>query len=222
MQKILYLEDDINLSDTLSEFLEDNGYDVVSVYDAKSALEIVEQQRFNLLILDVNVPPFNGFELLQNIRSIDILTPVIFTTSLKDMEDVEKGYQSGCDDYIKKPFVFKELLFKINALLKRDNINNKTYLTKDIYFDNNDEILYQNNDILHLKKKELKLLKLFLQNQDKTLDFDQIYSYVWEYDEEISNGSLRTYIRTLRKYLGNHRIVSIKKQGYKFLDESSK
>ena len=222
MQKILYLEDDINLSDTLSEFLEDNGYDVVSVYDAKSALEIVEQQRFNLLILDVNVPPFNGFELLQNIRSIDILTPVIFTTSLNDMEDVEKGYQSGCDDYIKKPFVFKELLFKINALLKRDNINNKTYLTKDIYFDNNDEILYQNNDILHLKKKELKLLKLFLQNQDKTLDFDQIYSYVWEYDEEISNGSLRTYIRTLRKYLGNHRIVSIKKQGYKFLDESSK
>jgi len=222
MQKILYLEDDINLSDTLSEFLEDNGYDVVSVYDAKSALEIVEQQRFNLLILDVNVPPFNGFELLQNIRSIDILTPVIFTTSLNDMEDVEKGYQSGCDDYIKKPFVFKELLFKINALLKRDNINNKTYLTKDIYFDNNDEILYQNNDILHLKKKELKLLKLFLQNQDKTLDFDQIYSYVWEYDEDISNGSLRTYIRTLRKYLGNHRIVSIKKQGYKFLDESSK
>ena len=105
MQKILYLEDDINLSDTLSEFLEDNGYDVVSVYDAKSALEIVEQQRFNLLILDVNVPPFNGFELLQNIRSIDILTPVIFTTSLNDLEDFLNGYQSGCDDFIKKPFV---------------------------------------------------------------------------------------------------------------------
>ena len=120
MNKILYLEDDINLNKTITEFLEDNYFKVVSVYDSKEALSRLYNEHFDLLILDINVPYINGFELSKELKNANINIPSIFTTSLNRIEDLEKGYKSGCDDYLKKPFELKELLFRIKSLLKRD------------------------------------------------------------------------------------------------------
>lgn len=117
--KILYLEDDINLSQTVEEFLKDEGFDVVCVYDGEEALESIYTARFDLFLLDVSVPQIDGFELLKELREANILTPAIFITSLNSIKDLSSGYECGADDYVKKPFALKELLLRINALLKR-------------------------------------------------------------------------------------------------------
>jgi DNA-binding response OmpR family regulator len=217
MNKILYLEDDINLSNTLTDFLEENGFKVVCVYNSQSVLDILEDEQFDLLILDVNVPPFNGFELLNIIRTMNINTPAIFTTSLNDIDDIEDGYNSGCNDYVKKPFIFKELLFRINTLLNQQINTKLIHIEPNITFDTKTNELTKNKELIYLKNKEVKLLKLFLKFPNKIVSFEDIYNYVWDFNEDVSDGSLRNYIRSLRKIFGNDKIISIKKQGYKFV-----
>ena len=115
--KILLLEDDVTLSETVVEFLEEQGYEVVPAYDGEEASEIIYESVFDLFLLDVNVPLLNGFELLKQKRDEGVKTPAIYITSLNSIDSLETGYNSGCDDYIRKPFVLKELLFRIESIL---------------------------------------------------------------------------------------------------------
>ena len=119
MSKILLLEDDANLNETVTEFLEEKGYDVVSVYDGYEAQEKLYESKYDLLLLDVNTPGINGFDLLKEARENDVVAPAIFITSLDSVDDLEKGFESGCDDYIRKPFALKELHIRVETLLKR-------------------------------------------------------------------------------------------------------
>ena len=217
--KILYLEDDITLSETVEEFLNDEGFDIVSVYDGKEALETVYKQNFDMFLLDVNVPQINGFELLKELREAGISTPAIFTTSLNSIDDLSQGYNSGADDYIKKPFALKELLFRIKALLKREFKAQDilAYITNDIYFNTQiNELVIENKTVL-LNPKEILLLKLLLKHKNQCVTFENIYQNVWSYDEIHSDMSLRTYIKNLRKHIGKENILSIKKVGYKLV-----
>lgn len=216
---ILYLEDDINLSETVEEFLVDEGFDVFCVYDGEEAIEVIYKQNFDLLLLDVNVPSINGFELLKTLRDANIQTPAIFTTSLSGIDDLSEGFNSGADDYIKKPFVLKELLFRIKALLKREfktqasliNINQTTT------FNTQSNELFIDNIKIPFHSKELLLLKLLLKHKNESVSFEEIYQNVWSCDETHSEMSLRTYIKNLRKHLGKDQILSIKKVGYKLV-----
>ncbi len=134
------------------------------------------------------------------------------------MDSLEQGYSSGCDDYIRKPFELKELLIRIQTILKRE-FTHKTEnitITDTITFNSITGELKDGNEIIKLNLKELKLLKFFLQHPDELLVHDRIYDYVWDYDEEYSDNSLRTYIKNLRKILGKDKIVSLKKLGYRF------
>ena len=219
--KILYLEDDIALSETVAEFLSDEGFDVVTVYGGDEALEAVYKGSFDMLLLDVNVPQINGFTLLQELRNANISTPAIFTTSLNSIDDLSRGYDCGADDYIKKPFLLKELLFRIKALLKREfkTQSELTKITKDIDFNTlANELIVDNRKIL-LNPKEVLLLKLLLKHKNECVSFEKIYQSVWSFDEMHSDMSLRTYIKNLRKYIGKENILSIKKVGYKFVQE---
>ena len=219
--KILYLEDDIALSETITEFLCDKGFEVVSVYDGEEALEAVFGGNFDMLLLDVNVPHINGFKLLSELREANITTPAIFTTSLNSIDDLSKGYDAGADDYIKKPFVLKELLFRIKALLKREfkTQNEVTQITQEICFNTltHELILHDQKVLLH--PKEVLLLKLLLKHKNECVSFEEIYQNVWSFEASHSDMSLRTYIKNLRKHLGKERILSIKKVGYKFVQE---
>ena len=219
MINILYLEDDINLNETITEFLEENDFNVCSVYDAQEALDELFQSSYDILLFDVNVPILDGFKLLEHLRDANITTPTIFTTALNSIDDLDKGYSSGCDDYLKKPFELKELLFRINALLKRkyNTISPKIIIDKNIYYLIKSKELWVDNVVVQLSIKEIKLLELFVQNPNKTIDFDTIYSTIWNYSEEYSEASLRVYIRNLRKYISKDKILNIKKQGYKFV-----
>ncbi len=217
--KILLLEDDVTLNETVAEYLEDNGYDVKAVYDGEEALNLMYEKTFDLFILDVNVPFVDGFTLLKERREANDKTPAIYITSLNSMESLEQGYQSGADDYIRKPFALKELLLRIESILKRGYFHNneeKLKIDGDIEFDINSGTLYKEGAEVPLNQKELKLLKLFLQNPKEPVTHEKIHETLWDYDETVSEDSLRTYIKNLRKIIGKERIVSIKKLGYKF------
>jgi len=218
-KKILLLEDDATLNDTITEYLEEEGYDVDSVENGEEAMDKIYENSYDLLLLDVKVPLISGFDLLKEVRTNNNTTPAIFITSLDSIDDLSEGYESGCDDYIRKPFALKELSMRMTTILKRDFFhtnNEKIAIDENIEYDVDGNILYVNGEEVTLNKKESKLLKLFLQNQNQILSHERIYDAVWDYDENASEASLRTYIKNLRKVLGKEKIVSIKKQGYKF------
>ena len=222
LSKILLLEDDANLNETVTEFLEDKGYDVVSVYDGYEAQEKLYESKYDLLLLDVNTPGINGFDLLKEAREGDVLAPAIFITSLNSVDDLEKGFESGCDDYIRKPFVLKELYIRIETLLKRGFFHESKEvieISRNIAYDIKNNELIIEGETVSLGNKESILLKLFMKTEGEVVAHERIYNHLWDFDEEPSDTALRTYIKNLRKMIGKERIVSIKKQGYKFTAE---
>ena len=219
MSRILLLEDDANLNETVTEFLEEQGYDVVSVYDGDEAQEKLYESKYDLLLLDINVPGINGLELLKESREAGNVTPAIYITSMDTVDDLERGFKSGCDDYIRKPFALKELQIRIDTLLKRDFFHNSNVLmqiSEGITYDIKSNELSNHGEAVSLGNKESRLLKLFLKHEGEVIAHENIYENLWDYDEEPSDTALRTYIKNLRKIIGKERIVSIKKQGYKF------
>ncbi len=218
-KKVLLLEDDVMLNETVEEYLEEQGYEVACVENGEEALNLIYENSYDILLLDVKVPQMNGFDLLSEVRKREIVTPAIFITSFDSIDDLSKGYESGCDDYIRKPFELKELLVRMETILKRDFFHSnseKIKIDENIEYDIRSNLLYLNGEEVVLNKKESRLLKLFLQNREQILSHERIYDTVWDYDESASEASLRTYIKNLRKVLGKEKIVSIKKQGYKF------
>ncbi len=222
MAKILLLEDDTNLNETVTEFLEELGHDIVSVYDGFEAQEKLYESKYDLLLLDVNTPGMTGFELLKEVRNEDVVAPAIFITSLDSVDDLEKGFESGCDDYIRKPFALKELKIRVETLLKRGFFHESKELIaikENIAYDTTNNELVIDNKHVSLGHKESKLLKLFMKNEGEVIAHERIYKHLWDFDEEPSDTALRTYIKNLRKIIGKECIVSIKKQGYKFITQ---
>jgi len=138
--KILLLEDDLTLSETIIEFLESNDFEIFPAYNGEDASSLIYEKNFDILLLDVNVPLLNGFELLKQKREDGVKTPAIFITSLNSMDSLECGYESGCDDYIRKPFALKEHTFRIENILKRGyfhETNSKIEIDENIQYDTN-------------------------------------------------------------------------------------
>ncbi len=217
--KILLLEDDSTLNDTITEFLEDSGYFIDSVYDGYEAQDKLYESKYDLLLLDVNTPGIDGFTVLKEAREGGVVAPTIFITSLDGVDDLEKGFQSGCDDYIRKPFVLKELLIRVETLLRREFFHESADL---ISLGDGVEYNTKSNEVIidgvaeTLGNKESSLFKLFMKHSNEVISHDRIYKELWDFDETPSDTALRTYIKNIRKLIGKDRIVSIKKQGYKF------
>ena len=217
--KILLLEDDIALSDIMSEYLEDNNFDLDLVYDGEEALESAYESQYDLYIFDVNVPAIKGFDLLKTLRENGDTTPTIFVTSLNDIEDVSKGFESGADDYLKKPFELAELLLRIKNIQKRSFSQQRSTLiqiNETITFDIDTELLYTGEESISLPQKELKLLKHFLQHPNEIVTFDSLNEVLWDYDETPSPESLRAHIKNLRKNLTKDMIQNLRGLGYRF------
>ncbi|HHH19889.1 MAG TPA: response regulator transcription factor [Campylobacterales bacterium] len=217
--KILLLEDDANLNDTVTDFLEDEGYTVESTYDGYEAQDLLYESKYDLLLLDVNTPGIDGFTLLKEARENGVASPTIFITSLDGIEDLEKGFESGCDDYIRKPFVLKELLIRIETLLRRGffhEASDMIVIDEGVEYNTKSNELVVGGEAQTLGNKESALFKLFMKHPNEVISHDRIYKELWDFDEDPSDTALRTYIKNIRKIIGKDRIVSIKKQGYKF------
>jgi DNA-binding response OmpR family regulator len=217
--KILLLEDDIGLADIMSEYLEDNDFELDLAYDGEEALDKAYETQYDLYIFDVNVPAIKGFDLLKTLRDNGDATPTIFVTSLNDIDDVSKGFESGADDYLKKPFELAELLLRIKNIQKRSFTQKRStviQIDKDITFDIDTELLYTGEESVSLPQKELKLLKHFLKHPNEVVTFESLNDVVWDYDETPSSESLRAHIKNLRKHLTKDMIQNLRGLGYRF------
>ncbi len=217
MTQILLVEDDETLSELISEYLSEQGYDVTVRADAKAALDTAYERNFDILILDVKLPKGDGFSLLRELRRLGDDTPAIFTTSLNALQDLEIGYKSGCDDYLKKPYELKELLLRIQILIKRkfSHVNDEFIELNGGYkFYPSSKTLRQNGQIVNLSNKESELLALFLENKNTLLSKETIFDKIWNYDEEPSELSLRVYVKNLRRILGKDAIINRRGDGY--------
>jgi len=217
MTQILLVEDDETLSELISEYLSEQGYDVTVRTDAKAALDTAYERNFDILILDVKLPKGDGFSLLRELRRLGDDTPAIFTTSLNALQDLEIGYKSGCDDYLKKPYELKELLLRIQILIKRkfSHVNDEFIELNDGYkFYPSSKTLRQNGQIVNLSNKESELLALFLENKNALLSKEAIFEKIWNYGEEPSELSLRVYVKNLRRILGKDAIINRRGDGY--------
>jgi len=213
MLKILLLEDDEVLAETLKELLENEGFDIVHVSSGEAALDITFAQHFDLFLFDVNVPHLNGFELLRLLRESDVITPTIFITSLNDITSLSKGFDVGADDYIKKPFDFDELLIRIKALVRKSYQSYTSLISvANFSFDIQKDELYKDNKFIKLSPYELHLVRLFFKNLDQTLVKEYIFEILND-GKEMSEGALRVHITKLRKIGLN--ITTIKGIGYR-------
>jgi len=213
MIKILLLEDDKILSETLIELLESEDFSITHVEDGEMAIDATFVSDFDLLLLDVNVPLLNGFEFLKSLRDSGNSTPAIFLTALSDVASLSYGFEVGVDDYIKKPFDFDELLIRINALLRKSyNTYNENIIMGDFTFNIQKNELYKDGEFIKLSPYELELTKLFFKNKNNTLIKEFIFDEL-SHGNEMSEGSLRVHIAKLRKI--GLSITTIKGIGYR-------
>ncbi len=217
--KILLLEDDLILSEVIVEHLEYYSYDVTPIYNGIEAESLLFEEKFDLLLLDVNVPLLNGFELLKNLRNAGNTTPTIFITSMNTSSDVSEGFDIGADDYLKKPFEMIELKARIDNIKRHFKIDdNRIYeINHNIRFNfDKHTLLIDNKEEIQLSKKEGEFLSYFLHHRGEVISSDELMVNVWSYDSAPSSATIRTYIKTLRKYLGEEMISTIRGVGYLF------
>ncbi len=216
--KVLLLEDDIILSEVIGEYLERLSCEVFYACNGSEAEDLVYAQKFDLLLLDVNVPGTDGLSFLQDLRGVENRTPAIFITSLDSAEDVAAGFGAGADDYLKKPFDLLELKARIENLKRRYHIED----TRQVEIDENHRYDYENrtlhtpHETVRLSRKESEILEYFLRHPGVVLSFEELLNNVWNYENAPSQATLRTYIKNLRKRLGEDVITNIKGVGYRF------
>jgi len=216
--KILLLEDDMILSEIIEEFLTELNYEVSLAYSGVEAEDLAYSSNFDLLLLDVNVPNGNGFEFLGALRDVGNKTPAIFITSLDDPEDMQIGFDKGCDDYIKKPFELKELEIRINNIKRLYKIEDSAILkiNEHLSFDTNSYLLIKEDEQIQLPKKEALILMYFAKNKNKTISTEELGINVWDYESSPSDATIRTYIKNLRKVIGAEVLTNVKGVGYRF------
>jgi len=199
MARLLLVEDDRDLAETLVELLDLEGFEVHWVGDGREALDATFMRSYDLMLLDVNVPFVNGFELLQGLRESGDETPAIFITALNDIASLSQGFEVGADDYIRKPFDFDELIVRIHSLIrKRLKIKGSFITIDDFRFHIGTNELYNGKTFIPLSKVELKLCALLFKQMNSTLSKETILRELSE-GEEASEGALRVHINKLRK-----------------------
>ncbi len=200
--KILLVEDDLIVADTLKSILARHNYAIEIVHDGRSGLECIEAFNYDLLLLDVMLPQLDGISLCRYVRSRGYLTPILLLTSKDSNQDRAIGLDAGADDYVVKPFDPEELSARIRALLRRGNDNSQPILTwQDLTLDpRNCEVTYQ-HQILTLTPKEYALLELFLRHSQRLFSCSAILEHLWAYEDTPSEEAVRTHIKGLRHKL---------------------
>ncbi|WP_457559845.1 response regulator transcription factor [Caminibacter sp.] len=212
--RILLIEDDFDLHETIKDYLQMQGFEVESAFDGEEGLSRAYEENFDLMIVDVKMPKMDGFSMVKEIRKHKN-TPVIFLTSLNSEKEIEEGFLSGGDDYITKPFSLKELKLRIDAITRRV-YGGEIVKIGDVEFDVKGEVLRKDGKEIRLKPKEIKLLKLFLKNRGKILSKEKIFNELYDM-EEPNERSLRVFINDLRNVIGKEKIETIKNRGYRFV-----
>ena len=214
--KILLLEDDVILQEIIEEFLIEKGYSVESFFDGEKALEAIGSGSYDLLLLDVNIPNIDGFEILSYLRDIGNTTPAIYITSLAGINDLKKGFEIGADDYLRKPFELEELDTRIQHIIRMYRLQDEIEFDGMKFVPKAHQIVID-GDTVEMRQKEAQVLEYFIKNSGKIVSCDEIIENVWDDEHIPTHATIRTYIKNLRKLLsGKEYFDNIKGEGYRF------
>jgi two-component system, OmpR family, manganese sensing response regulator len=221
--KILLVDDETELSDPLSRILLQEGYQVDIANDGAVGMNLALQNSYDLLILDWMLPHNSGLEICRSVRSQLIATPVLFLTAKDTIDDRVDGLDAGADDYLVKPFELRELLARVRALLRRSTLENPSsdrLKVADLELDLDNQMVYRQDQAIDLSEKEIQLLTYFMQHPDQLLTHEEIYSHLWQAEEQPSSNVLAALVRLLRRKLEIEQeaplIHTIYGKGYRF------
>lgn len=224
--KILLAEDDINLGSLLTQYLNAKNFETDLFGDGEKAWDGFNSKQYDICILDVMMPKKDGFTLAKEIRELNQKIPIIFLTAKTLKDDVLEGFKIGADDYITKPFVMDELLFRIEAILRRisqsgDGLaNQETYKIGKYTFDVQKQHLTFEGEFVKLTTKEAELLELLSANKNAMLERNYALKLIWKDDNYFNARSMDVYITKLRKHLKKDEaieIINVHGKGYKLI-----
>jgi DNA-binding response OmpR family regulator len=221
--KILLTEDDENLGMLLREYLEAKGYETDLVPDGEQGYDAFMNKKYDICIFDVMMPKKDGFTLAKEIRMVNTDVPIIFLTAKSMKEDIFQGFKIGADDYIAKPFSMEELLFRIEAILRRTKgglANQEVFQLGKYKFDTQKQQLIDGDKVVKLTTKESELLKLLCNNANKVLERNFALKTIWVDDNYFNARSMDVYITKLRKHLKDEpsvEIINVHGKGYKLV-----
>jgi DNA-binding response OmpR family regulator len=215
---ILLLEDDFDYKQSIKEYLQSLHYEVDDFENGQDAYDAIYEHTYHLLILDIRVPDLNGYEIVKKLREEDNSIPVIFITSLTDINNLSMGYELGCNDYIKKPFSPKELKYRIEQLLKSFYFNHQSQLQLIDGFSYNvsTQQLLKKEVIIDLTKKEKEVVFTLISHKDCFISCDQLRTEVWE-DKYINEADIRVCIKNIRNKTSKNLIENKRGIGYKIV-----
>ena len=217
--KILLLEDDLLFCESLVDFLEEEGFEIVFAHNPHQALELTYTQKFNLYLLDINLPLISGIEFLDELRQSGDQTPAIFLTSYQDKEVMKEGFLKGCDDYLKKPVDLEELHLRILSVMRRVQGEQRQCIN-GICIDLEQKRLYKDELEVEVTPREFELVALFMHNHAKVVSKEMISEALWSVNDEGSDGAIRVYINRLKKILGADNFKNIRGVGYIYESKS--
>ena len=215
--RLLLLEDNLDYKDTIKEYLESLGYQIDDFEDGEDALNAIYKNKYHLLILDIKVPSLSGYELVKTIREDNNNTPIIYITSLTDINNLSLGYELGCNDYIKKPFSPKELKYRIEQLIKlfyTDESSDQIKLKPNFTYNILKRELFINNTLINLTKKEKRVVFCLVSNKNQFVSIDKLRNDVWE-DKYICEADIRVCIKKIRDKTSKEFIINQRGIGYK-------
>jgi two-component system, OmpR family, copper resistance phosphate regulon response regulator CusR len=198
---ILVVEDEIRLADILQKQLEEAGYEVKVATDGYMGRQFIETNKFDLIVLDINIPLINGYDLCKEIRRVDNAVPIIMVTALGTIDNKIIGFDAGADDYITKPYEIRELLARINVFLRRSDVEVgvQTIEIADLMMDMSNKTVIRSGNKIDLTAKEFDLLEVFLKHKDKLLTREFIIGQVWGIDFDPGTNVIDVYVNYLRK-----------------------
>ena len=215
MNKILIVEDDETIIELMRLCLSKNGYICATATDGMTALDLVEAERFDLILLDIMLPGYDGYELLEYIKQFQI--PTIFVTAKSTLSDKVKGLRLGAEDYIVKPFELQELLARVETVLRRYNLTERIIKIGKITIDTTSRAVTLNGEIVPLPLKEYELLLYLVKNKNIALYRESIYENVWKEPYYGNTRTIDLHIQRLKKKLDlGDAIEAVYKVGYKF------
>ena len=202
--KILIVEDEKILNDTICKSLKKAGYEVESAFDGFDAMEMIEIESYDLVVLDLNLPNMDGMEILKNLRKEDEETKVLILSARSQIKDKVEGLDAGANDFLQKPFHLDELKARVRSLTRRNFIQNNTELSFDkIKFDSKNRRVFINDMELKLTRKESGILEYLLLNQGRPVSQEELIDHVWDSSVDLLSNSIRVHISALRKKLKN-------------------
>ena len=202
MIKILLIEDEPKTVQSLKQGLEENHYTVDVAYDGLMGKQLATRTSYQLIISDIIIPGMNGLELCKSLRAEGIQTPILMLTALSTTDDKLVGFEAGADDYLAKPFDFKEFLARVKALIKRSIqtlIEAQVLKFADLELDLTSKIVTRSGQKINLTAKEFQLMEYFLRNQEKVISKAEIAENIWEVEDEGSSNLIEVYVNYLRK-----------------------